>query len=210
MTEAEIKRVQDDFRRAAERSLAAGCEWLEIHSAHGHLNHEFLSPVNNQRQDRYGGSFENSIRFLVETTRVLRAVWPDRLPLTVRLSCKDWVEGAWNIEQSVELSRRLKGEGVDLIDCSTGGNLPHAKTPVGPGYRVPFAARIRAEVGIATAAVGIITESAQANEIIRDGKADIVLLARQLLRDPYWPYHAALALGTPGSVKPPPQYARAW
>ena len=138
MSEADIVRVQGDFVAAAKRALAAGCEWLELHSAHGYLSHEFLSPLTNQRTDKYGGSFENRIRFLLETTRAVRAVWPEKLPLTVRISCTDWVEGGWDIEQSIELARRLKAEGVDLIDCSSGGTVPHAKIPVGAGYQVPF------------------------------------------------------------------------
>ncbi|MGN6553442.1 MAG: NADH:flavin oxidoreductase/NADH oxidase [Verrucomicrobiota bacterium] len=210
MTEAEIARVRNDFVAAAQRALQAGCEWLELHSAHGYLFHEFLSPLSNQRTDKYGGSFENRIRFLLETTQAVRAVWPDRLPLTVRISCTDWVPGGWDIDQSVELSRRLKAEGVDLIDCSSGGGVPDAKIPVEPGYQVPFAAQIRREVGIATAAVGFITTPAQANEILREDRADLILLARAFLRDPHWPAHAARELNHPGAVPPPPQYARAW
>jgi 2,4-dienoyl-CoA reductase-like NADH-dependent reductase (Old Yellow Enzyme family) len=208
MTTADIMRVQADFAAAARRSLAAGCEWMEIHAAHGYLNHQFLSPLSNHRTDAHGGSFENRIRFLLETARAVRAVWPERLPLTVRLSCTDWVEGGWDIEQSVELSRRLKAEGVDLIDCSSGGSVPVAKIPATPGYQVPFAARIRREAGIATAAVGLITEPAQAEAIVRDGQADVVLLAREFLRDAYWPAHAAKALGV--TLSAPPQYGRAW
>ncbi|MES1166491.1 MAG: oxidoreductase, partial [Pseudomonadota bacterium] len=143
-------------------------------------------------------------------TRAVRAVWPERLPLTVRLSCTDWTGGGWDIDQSVELSRHLKTEGVDLIDCSSGGGVPHAKIPVGPGYQVPFAERIRREAGIATAAVGLITEARQADDIVRTGQADVVLLARELLRDPYWPAHAARVLGQAAAVPPPRQYARAW
>ncbi len=210
LTLEEIKRVQADFVAAAKRSLAAGFEWLELHSAHGYLSHEFLSPLTNQRTDSYGGSFENRIRFLIETTRAVRAVWPDQLPLTVRLSCTDWVEGGWDIEQTVELAKRLKAEGVDLIDCSSGGAVPDAKIAIGPGYQVPFAERVRREAGIATAAVGLITQPEQADEIVRSGKADVVLLAREFLRDPYWPAHAARKLGRADAVPPPKQYARAW
>ncbi|HNC24394.1 MAG TPA: NADH:flavin oxidoreductase/NADH oxidase [Opitutaceae bacterium] len=210
LTVAEIRRIQGDFVAAARRSLAAGYEWLELHSAHGYLSHEFLSPLSNQRTDEYGGSFENRIRFLLETTRAVRAVWPDRLPLTVRISATDWVEGAWDLEQSVELARRLKAEGVDLVDCSSGGNIGTAKIPVGPGYQVPLAERIRRDAGIATAAVGLITEPAQADEIIRSGRADLVLLARASLRDAYWPAHAAKALGQAAELPPPRQYLRAW
>jgi 2,4-dienoyl-CoA reductase-like NADH-dependent reductase (Old Yellow Enzyme family) len=210
LTLAEIKQVQADFVAAAERSLAAGYEWMELHAAHGYLAHEFLSPLSNQRTDAYGGSFDNRIRFLIETTRAVRAVWPDSLPFTVRLSCTDWVEGGWDIRQSVELSRRLKTEGVDLIDCSSGGGVPHAKIPLGPGYQVPFAEQIRREAGMATAAVGLITEARQADEIIRAGRADLVLLARESLRDPYWPAHAARVLGEAAAAPAPRQYARAW
>src|ERR1035437_2323917 len=145
MTEADIARVKNDFAATARRALTAGYEWLELHFAHGYLAHEFLSPLANQRTDAYGGSFENRIRFVLETTRVVRAVWPDKLPLAVRLSCTDWVDGGWDIEQSIELSRRLKAEGVDLIDCSSGALVPHVKIPVGPGFQVPFAERIRRE-----------------------------------------------------------------
>jgi len=206
----EIKGVQANFVAAAKRSLAAGYEWLELHSAHGYLSHEFLSPLSNQRTDSYGGSFDNRIRFLLETTRAVRKVWPENLPFTVRISCTDWAEGGWDIDQSVELARRLKAEGVDLIDCSSGGAVPHAKIPVGPGYQVPFAERIRREAGIATAAVGMITEAKQADAIIQSAQADLVLLAREELRDPYWPAHAAKALGHAAAVPPPKQYARAW
>lgn len=205
-----IRKVQADFVAAARRALAAGYEWVELHAAHGYLAHEFLSPLSNRRSDNYGGSLENRIRFLLETTRAVREVWPERLPLTVRLSCTDWTEGGWDIDQSVELARRLKKEGVDLIDCSSGGGVPHAKIPVGPGYQVPFAGRIRREAGVATAAVGLITEARQADEIVRKGDADLVLLARELLRDPYWPAHAARVLGEAAAVPPPRQYARAW
>jgi 2,4-dienoyl-CoA reductase-like NADH-dependent reductase (Old Yellow Enzyme family) len=172
--------------------------------------HEFLSPISNQREDRYGGSFENRVRFLLETTRDVRAVWPERLPLAVRISCTDWVEGGWDIEQSVELARLLKTEGVDLVDCSSGGTTPDAKIPTSAGYQVPFAERIRREAGIATAAVGLITEPEQAEEIIREGRADLVLLAREFLREPYWPRRAAMALGCKGAVTGPVQYGRAW
>ena len=210
LSAAEIKQVQANFVAAARRSLAAGYEWLELHSAHGYLSHEFLSPLSNQRTDYYGGSFDNRIRFLVETTRAVRAVWPERLPYTVRISCSDWVPGGWDIEQSVELSRRLKAEGIDLIDCSSGGAVPDAKIPVGPGFQVPFAARIRREAGLATAAVGFITDPKQADAIIQAGQADLVLLAREELRDAYWPAHAARVLGHAASLPPPRQYARAW
>jgi len=207
---AEIARLQHDFATAAQRALAAGYEWLELHAAHGYLNHQFLSPLSNRRTDNYGGSFENRIRFLLETTRAVRTVWPENLPLTVRISAMDWVAGGWDIEQSVELSRRLKTEGVDLIDVSTGGNVPDAKIPVATGFQVPFAERIRREADIATAAVGFITTPAQADEIVRAGRADLVLLAREMLRDPNWPLHAARALGQKDAIRPPRQYERAF
>jgi 2,4-dienoyl-CoA reductase-like NADH-dependent reductase (Old Yellow Enzyme family) len=210
MTESDLAKVQNDFFAATKRAVTTGAEWLELHFAHGYLAHEFLSPLSNQRTDRYGGSFENRVRFALETARAARAAWPDRFPLAARLSCSDWVEGGWDIEQSVELARRLKAEGVDLIDCSSGGIVPDARIPVAPGYQVPFAEKIRREANIATAAVGFITEPKQADDIIRNGQADVVLLAREFLRDPYWPAHAAKALGQSDKLPPPPQYARAW
>jgi 2,4-dienoyl-CoA reductase-like NADH-dependent reductase (Old Yellow Enzyme family) len=210
MTEADIARVQGDFTAAAKRARDAGYEWLEIHAAHGYLGHEFLSPLSNRRDDRYGGGFENRVRFLIETTRAVRAAWPDRLPLGVRISCSDWMEGGWDIEQSVELAHLLKAEGVDLIDCSSGALVPDARIPVGPGFQVPFSERIRIEAGIATATVGMITEPTHADEIVRNGRADLVLLARALLRDAEWPLRAARALGQTAALKPPVQYERAW
>jgi 2,4-dienoyl-CoA reductase-like NADH-dependent reductase (Old Yellow Enzyme family) len=210
MTEADIAKVQNDFVAAAKRAVAAGAEWLELHFAHGYLAHEFLSPLSNRRTDSYGGSFENRIRFAMETARAVRAAWPDKFPLAARLSCTDWVEGGWDIDQTTELARRLKAEGVDLIDCSSGGIVPDAKIPIAPGYQVPFAEKIRRDANIATAAVGFITEPKQADDIIRNGQADLVLLAREFLRDPYWPAHAAKALGHQDKLPPPPQYARAW
>ena len=210
LTLEEIAATQDAFVAAAKRALVAGFEWLEIHGAHGYLIHEFLSPLSNHRTDQYGGSFDNRTRFLLEMTRRIRAIWPDHLPLTVRLSCTDWAEGGWEIEQTVELCKRLKSEGVDLIDCSTGGLVPHAKIPVGPGYQVPFAERIRREAQIATAAVGLITEPKQAEAIIAQGQADLVLIARESLRDPNWPLRAARVLGHAAALRPPVQYARAW
>ncbi len=208
MTLEDIQRVREGFVSATKRALEAGYEWLELHSAHGYLFHEFLSPLVNKRADAYGGGFQNRIRFLLETTRAVRSVWPDHLPLSVRISCTDWVPGGWDIEQSVELARVLRREGVDLIDCSSGGAVGDVKIPLGPGYQVPFAEQIRREVGIATAAVGLITEPVQAEEIVRTGQADMVLLARELLRDPYWPLRAAKTLGE--TVEAPIQYARAW
>ncbi len=209
MTTQDITRVREAFIAAASRALAAGCEWLEIHSAHGYLLHEYLSPLSNHRTDSYGGSFTNRIRFLLDTVKSVRAVWPERLPLAVRLSCTDWVPGGWDLDQSVELSRQLKLEGVDLIDCSSGGLVPNAKIPTAPGFQVPLSDRIRRESDIATAAVGLITAAAQANEIIINEQADLVLLAREMLRDPYWPFHAALTLKHPGRVRLPLPYLRA-
>lgn len=204
----EIAGIVACFRDAAVRSLEAGFTWIELHAAHGYLMHSFLSPLSNQRTDVYGGSFENRIRFVLEVTRATRAVVPDDKPLTVRLSCTDWIEGGWTIDETVELARRLKAEGADLIDCSSGGSSPHAHVPVGAGYQVPFAERIRREADIATAAVGMITAPALADEIVRNGRADVVLLARELLRDPYWPLRAALALGHKDVAPIPPQYLR--
>ena len=210
ITTAEIAAIQGKFVEAAERAIRAGCEWLELHSAHGYLMHEFLSPLSNRRIDSYGGSFENRIRFLIETIRSVRKVWPEQLPLTVRISCTDWAPGGWDIEQSVALAKLLKNEGVDLVDCSSGGGVPDAVIPAGAGYQVPFAERIRREAGIATAAVGALTAPAHADEIIRNGRADVVLLARELLREPYWPRIAARALGLKNPPAPPVQYGRAW
>lgn len=210
LTVAEIAKVQADFVAAAKRSLAAGVEWLELHGAHGYLGHQFLSPLANRRTDQYGGSFENRIRFLLEVARAVRAVWPENLPLTARLSCTDWVDGGWTIEESVDLARRLKAEGLDLIDCSSGGVVGSAKIPVGAGYQVPLSARIRRDAQIATAAVGLITDPMQADQIVRNGEADLVLLAREFLRDPNWPLRAARALHVKPPVTPPPQYGRAW
>lgn len=208
MTLDDIARLQSAFVAGAKRALAAGYEWLELHAAHGYLAHQFLSPLSNHRTDRYGGGFENRIRYLLETTRAVRAVWPERLPLTVRLSCTDWVEGGWSIEETVELVRRLKQDGVDLIDCSSGGAAATAKIPAGPGYQVGFAEQVRREAKIATAAVGLITDAEQADAIVRGGQADVVLLARELLRDPNWPLRAARTLGAKLPV--PAQYVRAW
>jgi 2,4-dienoyl-CoA reductase-like NADH-dependent reductase (Old Yellow Enzyme family) len=205
-----IKKLQADFAAAAKRALAAGTEWLELHCAHGYLAHEFLSPLSNQRTDEYGGSFENRIRFVLELTRAVRAAWPERLPLTARLSCSDWIEGGWTIDESVELAKRLKAEGVDLIDCSSGGTSATAKIAVGAGYQVPFAARIRREAQIATAAVGMITQPMQADQIVRNGEADLVLMAREFLREPNWPLRAARELHVKPLPQPPVQYGRAW
>jgi 2,4-dienoyl-CoA reductase-like NADH-dependent reductase (Old Yellow Enzyme family) len=192
----------------AKRALTAGFNWLELHAAHGYLFNSFLSPLSNHRTDQYGGSFENRIRLLLDTTGAVRKVWPDNLPLAVRISAIDWKEGGWQIEDSIALAKLLKAEGVDLMDCSSGGVVPDAKITVAPGYQVPFAEKVRHGANIATAAVGFITEPKQADDIVREGKADLVLLARQMLVDPYWPAHAAKALGY--KLPPPNQYARAW
>ncbi len=206
----DIRRVQGEFVAAAQRARTAGFEWLELHGAHGYLIHEFLSPLANQRTDRYGGTLENRSRFLLEIVQAVRAVWPDNLPLTVRLSCTDWAEGGWDLDECVEVARRLKAEGVDLVDCSSGGMLWNARIPVGAGYQVPFASRLRREAGIATAAVGMITDPMQADQIVRNGEADLVLLAREMLRDPNWPIRAARALRAKPAELIPRQYARAW
>jgi len=210
MTRDDIRIVRSAFAEAVKRALTAGFTWLELHAAHGYLLHSFLSPMSNQRRDEYGGSFDNRIRLLMEVSREARQIWPDDKPLTVRLSCSDWVEGGWTLDDSIAVSRRLKSEGVDLIDCSSGGNVPNAKIEVAPGYQVPFAEAIRAQAGIPTAAVGMITQAKQADEIIREGRADIALLARKILRDPYWPIHAARELGRADAVAAPPQYGRAF
>lgn len=204
---AGIASVIDAFRRAATRARAAGFDVAEVHAAHGYLLHEFMSPLSNTRTDAYGGSYDSRIRFCLEVVEAVREVWPERQPVFVRISCTDWVDGGWDIEQSVELARRLKDRGVDLIDCSSGGNVATARIPIGPGYQVPFAERIRREAGIATGAVGLITESAQANAIVAEGRADCVLLARELLRDPYFPLRAARELGV--DMDWPAQYLRA-
>lgn len=211
LTVEEIGDIIRAWGESAQRALEAGFDVIEVHGAHGYLINQFLSPISNQRTDTYGGSFANRTRFLREVVNEVRRVWPERLPLFVRLSVTDWAEpgvASWDADQSVELARILKMLGVDLIDSSSGGNLPQAKIPLGPGYQTHFAARLRAEAEIATGAVGMITSPAQADHIIRTGQADIVLLARELLRDPYWPLRAAKELRQ--EVPAPPQYARAW
>jgi 2,4-dienoyl-CoA reductase-like NADH-dependent reductase (Old Yellow Enzyme family) len=207
LDEAEIAGVVSAFADAAKRADRAGFDFVEIHGAHGYLLHEFLSPLSNQRTDQYGGSFENRTRLPLEITDAVRTAWPEHLPLFVRISATDWAEGGWTPDESVELGRRLRGHGVDLVDVSSGGLVPSAKIPAGPGFQVPFAERVRKEAGIPTAAVGLITEPQQANDIIASGKADIVLLAREMLRDPYWALHAAETLGATATW--PVQYLRA-
>ncbi|MSP83710.1 MAG: NADH:flavin oxidoreductase/NADH oxidase [Alphaproteobacteria bacterium] len=206
MTADDIATVCRAFRDATVRADEAGFDMVELHNAHGYLLHSFLSPHSNRRTDAYGGSFDNRVRFTLETVRAMREVWPERKPLWLRLSCVDWIAGGWTIEESIALARRLKGEGVDLIDCSSGWTVPGEKPPFGPGWQVPFADRIRREAGIATAAVGEITAAHQADEIITSGKADMVLLATESLRDPYWPYHAAMTLGRLGALRMPIHY----
>jgi 2,4-dienoyl-CoA reductase-like NADH-dependent reductase (Old Yellow Enzyme family) len=204
---SELPGLVERFVEATKRALAAGFQVVEVHAAHGYLLHEFLSPLSNQRTDDYGGSFEDRIRLLKEVVSAVRAHWPERYPLFVRISATDWVEGGWDIEQSIALSRQLAELGVDLIDASSGGIVSGAKIPVGAGYQTSFAERIRKEAGIATSAVGMITSPEQADHILRTGQADLIMLARQLLRDPYWPLMAALALRQ-GTVWPS-QYERA-
>jgi 2,4-dienoyl-CoA reductase-like NADH-dependent reductase (Old Yellow Enzyme family) len=205
---AEIGSIIDAFRSAAGRAAEAGFQIAEIHGAHGYLIHEFLSPLSNLRTDDYGGAFEHRIRFALEVVRAVRSVWPENLPLFLRISSTDWVEGGWDLDQSVELARHVRDLGVDLIDCSSGGASPAQQIALGPGYQVPFAERIRREAGILTAAVGLITSAGQAAEIVRSGQADLILLARQFLRDPYFPLHAARELDQ--HVDPPVQYLRAF
>jgi 2,4-dienoyl-CoA reductase-like NADH-dependent reductase (Old Yellow Enzyme family) len=202
-----IRRVVGRFAAAARRALAAGFEVVEIHAAHGYLLHQFLSPLANRRSDEYGGSFGNRTRLVREVVAAVRSEWPQRLPLLLRLSATDWVEGGWNADETVALCRELKTLGVDLIDVSSAGLVPTAKVPAGPGFQTEFAARVRRESGIATAAVGLITSPAQADHVLRTGQADMVLLGREILRNPYWPMVAAQALGQPTTW--PRQYLRA-
>jgi len=207
MNAGDIEKVKNDFVEAAKRSVKAGFEVVEIHAAHGYLLHEFLSPLSNKRIDEYGGNFENRVRFPLEIAGAVREAVSGNLPVFVRISATDWTEGGWDLEQSIEFCRALKEIGIDLIDCSTGGNLPQAKIPVAPNYQVSFAAEIRRRAGIATAAVGMITEPMQAEEILQKGEADAVMIARQLLREPYFPFRAARELG--GEIDVPRQYGRA-
>jgi 2,4-dienoyl-CoA reductase-like NADH-dependent reductase (Old Yellow Enzyme family) len=203
-----LQQVIQGFADASRRVLDAGGKIAEIHAAHGYLLHEFLSPLSNHRTDSYGGSLENRTRLLREVVQAVRKVWPDNLPLFVRISATDWVDGGWNIDESVELARQLKPLGVDLMDCSSGALVPYAKIPAAPGFKVPFAERIRREADLQTAAVGLITDPAQADQIIRNGQADLVMLAREFLRKPYWPLHAARSLKQ--EVAAPLQYRRAF
>jgi 2,4-dienoyl-CoA reductase-like NADH-dependent reductase (Old Yellow Enzyme family) len=203
----DIAAVVKAFILAARRAREAGFDVVEIHAAHGYLLHEFLSPLSNHRTDLYGGSFENRIRLLLEVVDAVRAEWPEQLPLFVRISATDWAEGGWNPEESIALARQLGPKGVDLVDVSSGGLLPNVHVPVGPGYQAPFAERIRREANVATGAVGMITEPDQAEEVLQAGKADLIIIARELLRDAYWPIHAAQSLGE--IVSWPVQYLRA-
>jgi 2,4-dienoyl-CoA reductase-like NADH-dependent reductase (Old Yellow Enzyme family) len=207
LTADEIEEIVEQFVRSTELALDAGFRVVELHMAHGYLLHEFLSPLSNIRTDEYGGAFENRIRFPLRVAERVRQTWPDHLPLFVRISASDWADGGWDLPQSIEFAKRLRDLGVDLIDCSSGGAVPGAKIEIGPGYQVPFARAIRAEAGVATGAVGLITDAHQADEIVRSGSADAVLLARELLRDPYWPLHAAHILGV--DIPWPDQYQRA-
>ncbi len=204
----EIADIQTAFKAAAVRALAAGFKWVELHSAHGYLLHQFLSPLVNHRTDEYGGSFENRIRMTMETVAQVRSVWPENLPLSVRLSCVDWAEGGWDMEQTVELSRLMKAAGVDAIDCSSGGAVSTRPAQY-VGYMVPFSETVRREADVATMTVGLITEATHADEIIRNGRADIVLMGREVLRDPYFPQRAAKELGLKDAAYVPPQYLRA-
>ena len=207
LTEADLDVVEAQFRDAARRAHAAGFQVIEVHMAHGYLLHEFLSPLTNHRTDDYGGTLDNRMRFPLRVARAVREAWPGELPLFVRISATDWVEGGWDLGQSITLAHRLKELGIDLIDCSAGFLTPDAHIPFGPGYQTPFASAIRREAGIATGTVGFITDPAQAEQIVATGLADAVFLARELLRDPYWPLHAARALGV--DIPWPVQYERA-
>ncbi len=208
LTVTEIDQLVEDFRAAANRAMAAGFQVAEVHAAHGYLAHEFLSPLSNLRTDNYGGSFENRTRFPLRVAQAVREIWPAKWPVFVRISATDWKEGGWDLPQSIEFSKRLKSIGIDLIDVSSGGLVPGVKIPLGPGYQVKFAAAIRREAGIATGAVGMLTDPAQVQTILTTEQADMVFLARELLRDPYWPRRAAQELGV--KLTPPVQYQRAW
>jgi 2,4-dienoyl-CoA reductase-like NADH-dependent reductase (Old Yellow Enzyme family) len=203
----EIQAIVAAFGEAARRACEAGFRVVEIHAAHGYLIHEFLSPLSNQRTDAYGGSFENRTRILREIVAAVRRSWPERAPLFVRISATDWVDRGWDLQQSIELARQVKDLGVDLIDCSSGGNVAQAKIPVGPGYQTAFAERIRRESGVMTGALGMITSAVQAEHILATGQADAVIIAREMLRDPYWPLRAARELGQ--TISWPVQYLRA-
>ncbi|HET7312740.1 NADH:flavin oxidoreductase/NADH oxidase [Salinisphaera sp.] len=210
LTHEEIREIVAAFVAAARRADAAGMDMIEIHGAHGYLLHEFVSPLSNQREDEYGGTLENRCRLPLEVVRAVREVWPKNKPLFYRVSASDWEDGGWDIEQTVQLAVWLKAEGVDVLDCSGGGNTPTAQIPIGPGYQSEFAARVRRETGLATGAVGMITEPVQAEHIVHSGQADCVLLAREMLRDPYFALTASRALHGEASQAPPVQYERAF
>ena len=206
---AGIRKVVEDFAAAADRAFEAGFKLVEIHAAHGYLLHQFLSPLSNQREDEYGGSPANRMRLVREVMEAVRKRWPDELPVWLRISATDWAEGGWDVDESVELARLAAGCGIDLVDVSSGGLVPRAEIPVGPGYQVPFAERIRREAGIATGAVGLVLDAEQAERLVADGQADVVLLGRAMLRNPYFPQHAARTLERE-ELPVPVQYERAW
>jgi 2,4-dienoyl-CoA reductase-like NADH-dependent reductase (Old Yellow Enzyme family) len=207
LDQAGITAIIDAFAQAAHRALKAGFDVVEIHAAHGYLLHQFLSPLANQRTDDYGGSFQNRARLTLQVVDAVRVQWPAHLPLFVRISATDWVPGGWSVDESVQLSQLFREHGVDLVDVSSGGQVPNAQISAVPGFQVEFAARIRREAAVPTAAVGLITDPVQADAIVAQGEADLILLGRELLRDPYWPLHAAAVLNEPASW--PPQYLRA-
>jgi len=202
----DIAGVVDAFRDAAIRAHNAGFDMIEIHAAHGYLIHEFLSPLSNQRTDKYGGSFDNRVRLCLEVVAAVREVWPERSPVWLRISCTDWVEGGWDVHHSVELARRVHARGVDLVDCSSGGLAMNQQITLGPGYQVPFAERIKREANVPTSGLGLITNAKQADDIVRNGQADVIVIAREFLRDPYLPLHWAQELGAKQSW--PAQYMR--
>ncbi|MBN1959193.1 MAG: NADH:flavin oxidoreductase/NADH oxidase [Desulfuromonadales bacterium] len=207
LTRADLERIEEDFSQAAIRALKAGFQIAEVHAAHGYLLHQFLSPLSNQRSDEYGGTLDNRMRFPLRIAQAVRKIWPEKLPVFVRISATDWVEGGWDLDQAIIFSEKLSSQGIDLIDCSSGGLVADAIIPAGPGFQVPFAESIRQATGIKTAAVGLITEPEQAEQIISAGRADAVLLGRELLRNPYWPMQAARQLGA--DIRWPSQYERA-
>ena len=207
MSKEQIAQLIQDFKRAAQRALQAGFKVVEIHGAHGYLLHEFFSRLSIHRQDEYGGSFVNRIRLLIEVTEAVREVWPEEYPVFVRISATDWIEGGWTVEDSVALSKVLKTKGVDLMDCSTGGNITGVRIPLVPLYQVPFAEQVKKRAGMMTGAVGLITTPQECEQILQEQQADLIILARQMLRDPYFPLHAAKELGV--DVPWPSQYLRA-
>jgi 2,4-dienoyl-CoA reductase-like NADH-dependent reductase (Old Yellow Enzyme family) len=209
LTVSEIKEIEQKFVAAAKRVLTAGFKCLEIHAAHGYLLHSFYSPLSNFRTDEYGGAFDNRVRMLLETVEAVRAVWPEHLPLSVRISASDWVEGGWSVDDSVRVAKLLKERGVDIVDCSSGYIRAQDRYKQGPGWQVPLADKVRNEANIPTATVGGITDPHQADAIIKEGKADLVLLAREEMRDPYWPFHAAQALGVKDAPTLPKNYTYA-